>query len=97
MQFIKYLEEILKIKSKKNYLSLQKGDVNTLSDTSLIQKLNGKTKPIVQRREFINSLSGTKVIIINKLINKYYNVENNYLDNKKTGLDRIFYFNLLFS
>ena len=46
MQFIKYLEEILKIKSKKNYLSLQKGDVkNTLSDTSLIQKLNGKTKP----------------------------------------------------
>ena len=46
MQFIKYLEEILKIKSKKNYLSLQKGDVkNTLSDTSLLQKLNGKTKP----------------------------------------------------
>jgi len=46
MDFIKELEDVLKVKSIKNFLTLQKGDVkDTLSDTSLLQSLNGKTKP----------------------------------------------------
>jgi UDP-glucuronate 4-epimerase len=46
MDFIKELEDVLKVKSIKNFLKLQKGDVkDTLSDTSLLQSLNGKTKP----------------------------------------------------
>ncbi|MDB3987454.1 GDP-mannose 4,6-dehydratase [Candidatus Pelagibacter sp.] len=46
MDFIKELEDVLKIKSKKNFKNLQKGDVkDTLSDTKFLQKLNGKNKP----------------------------------------------------
>ncbi len=46
MEFIKDLENVLNIKSKKNFLSLQKGDVkDTLSDTTFLQTLNGKSKP----------------------------------------------------
>ena len=46
MAFIKELELKLKIKSKKRFLKLQKGDVkDTLSDTSLLRKINGKMKP----------------------------------------------------
>ncbi len=51
MDFIRELEEVLNIKSKKNYLSLQKGDVkDTLSDTTLLQRLNGKSKPFETKK-----------------------------------------------
>tara|TARA_B100001093_G_scaffold518823_1_gene605152 strand:- start:1096 stop:2109 length:1014 start_codon:yes stop_codon:yes gene_type:complete len=46
MDFVKELEIVLKVKSNKNFLKLQKGDVkDTLSDTMFLQKLNGKNKP----------------------------------------------------
>ena len=51
MDFIKDLEDVLKVKSIKNFKILQKGDVkDTLSDTKFLQELNGKNKSINTKR-----------------------------------------------
>ncbi len=58
INFINTLEKELKIKSKKNYLPMQKGDVySTLSDSSLLKKITGynpKTDYKVGITKFIN-------------------------------------------
>ena len=56
--FVKELENVLKIKSKKNMMPMQKGDVKlTFSDTKLLRKLTGfqpKTSFKVGIRKFIS-------------------------------------------
>ncbi len=58
INFINTLEKELKIKSKKNYLPMQKGDVHsTLSDSSLLKKITGynpKTDYKVGITKFVN-------------------------------------------
>ena len=57
LDFINTLEKELKIKIKKNYLPMQKGDVHsTISDTSLLKRITGyspKTRYKIGIKKFI--------------------------------------------
>ena len=58
LDFIGELEDVLKIKAKKNYLKLQKGDVqDPLSDTSYLQKLTKKKQKPGSNRTVIKAAS----------------------------------------
>ena len=77
LKFIKILEDVLGKKSKKNFLSLQKGDViKTQCDTRELRKIIS-IKPTSLEKGISNLLIGIKIITTLRIIYKL--LINSYL------------------